>query len=821
LHQKKRTASPVLSRQGEDSRAFQSHCTNLSEKGRGATDKSANILRGMSPAICVEDEVIQTAESHTSAAQPIFLWLLLIALAVVAIEEVKAPAPLPLTAPLSEFSAERALTHVRVLARQPHPVGSNAEVPVRKYLLSQLSESGLNPQVFDAPGIHNSPSEIVYGETHDVIGRLCGNASSGAILLMAHYDSVSHAPGAADDGSGVAAILETLRALRHGPALKNDVIVLFTDGEEAGLLGADAFVTSHPWAKEIGLVLNFEARGDRGASLIFETGNDNHALMAAVNTSTPHPIGSSLFYSLYKLLPSDTDFTIFHRHHTPGLNFAFGENLEAYHSALDTIDNLSPASLQHHGSYALGLTRHFGQIDLAELKSPSNAVFFNILGSIFVTYSERWVLPAQALATALLLAVLLLAAQRQKLRVPKVMLAVLPSTAFLLIIPALSAGVAIALFRAISARMITGDCLANSLLLAGLVLIEICISVFLYSLCRNWFTSRELSLGGLIVSCALTWTIALILPAASYLLFWPFLLLTGGMLAIVSIKNVTHSGQILAVAPGTAVTVLLFVPIAYLLYIFLTLQWIVAAATGLLVASFLVLCIPFIDVAIPQGQRRRVLLPLLIAGAISIGLGIMMSHPSASHPKRDTVLYSENGDDRSAKWISYDTSTDRWTKDFFLNGSSVWGPIPDYLGGAERAVLSIPAAPIDLAAPTITVGADERDSATRTIKLLVTSPRSADRITIAFDEQAQPTLLKIGAQSIEPRQISGPLIVRLIGLRDRTTAIELTFRSNAKVSFWLEDESSGLPASAPGLRPPQFLAGYGSDVTVVCRKYML
>lgn len=47
---------------------------------------------------------------------------------------------------------------------------------------------------------------------------------------------------------------------------KNDIVILISDAEELGLLGAGAFVEHHPWAKDIGLVLNFEARGSGGPS---------------------------------------------------------------------------------------------------------------------------------------------------------------------------------------------------------------------------------------------------------------------------------------------------------------------------------------------------------------------------------------------------------------------------------------------------------------------------------------------------------------------------------------------------------------------------
>src|SRR4029079_1979737 len=149
------------------------------------------------------------------------------------------------------------------------------------------------------------------GSVDNVVGRLPGSASTRAVLLVAHYDSVPWTAAASDDGAGVAAILEALRALRTGPPLRNDLVVLFTDGEEAGLLGAKAFVEGHRWARGVGVALNFEARGTGGPSLMFETSAGNGRLVRELAAAAPRPTASSLFYDIYRLLPNDTDLSEF------------------------------------------------------------------------------------------------------------------------------------------------------------------------------------------------------------------------------------------------------------------------------------------------------------------------------------------------------------------------------------------------------------------------------------------------------------------------------------------------------------------------------
>ena len=755
-----------------------------------------------------------------AVAGSVLAWLFIVFLTVLAVTTFKAPEPAPATALPGEFSAERALVHVQAVTAAPHPVGSDANEAVRKYLLPQLSSLGLDPQVFDGTGVRQSRSAVVVAHTHDILGRLPGVASSGAIMLMAHYDSVPLAPGAADDGAGVAAILESVRAIRAGPALKNDLIVLFTDGEETGLLGAEAFATAHPWMRDVSLIMNFEARGDRGPSMLFETSPGNSFLIEETARFAPHPIGSSLFYSLYKLLPNDTDFTIFRPHEIPGLNFAFGENLQAYHSRLDSAQNLSLASLQHHGSYALALTQHFGQIDLSQLKkSKHDDVFFNWLGSSMITYSEAWVLPGELLVTLLLVSVIVLNLRRSRVQIGRMMLALLPSVAILLAVPAVLAAAQWLLSRILAGHMVVGDSLANSCLVGGLVLLGFCTAGFLFARFRRRFNLQELSISGLILVAILSWLLAFMLPAGSYLLFWPLLLMTLGLLAITFTDRAARPGaQAVAGIPGTAITILLFAPLVYLLYIFLTLQLITAAAIGFLLGMFFLIAFPFLNIAIPRSSWHIAVLLLLIGAFIGFGVGIMRSHYSDQHPRSDTVLYSMNADNHSAMWISYDRSLDGWTAQFFPNGKTVAQPMPEYLAGSNRPVLSAPASALDLSPPIAEIKTDEKERDIRKIRMNVSSQRNAKMLRLNFAQDVQVVSIKIDTREISVRQNSAPSSIILLGMNPQGVDLELAIRASNKISFWLTDESSGFPLEIKP-RPADIMAGYGSDTTMVCRRY--
>ena len=119
--------------------------------------------------------------------------------------------------------------------------------------------------------------------------------------------------GAADNGAGVAALLEVLRALKAGAPPTRSVMALFSDGEEAGLLGACAFASDGPRLQQIGLVVNLEARGTRGPSIMFETSQQSEELVQLFARASAHPVSNSAMGAVYDALPNDTDFTVFKR----------------------------------------------------------------------------------------------------------------------------------------------------------------------------------------------------------------------------------------------------------------------------------------------------------------------------------------------------------------------------------------------------------------------------------------------------------------------------------------------------------------------------
>lgn len=292
---------------------------------------------------------------------PRLLMLVVLALSTwLAFAQFSVPAVVPASAPATEFSAERAMSDLRVIAQTPHLIGSPANTQVREYLIRQIQALGLQPEVQSTTVIQHPPGWNAFqtGTVHNIVVRLKGTASTQAILLDAHYDSAATTPGASDEGSGVVTLLETMRALKAGPALKNDVIFVFTDGEERDMLGAHAFATQHPWMQEVGLAINFEAMGSNGPSQLYMTSQQNGWLLNEFLKAVPYPLGSSLMDNVTWVFSEQrlgSDLEEYMARGSAGLDFYYTADTTVYHTMQDNVQTIDARSIQHDGSYALAL----------------------------------------------------------------------------------------------------------------------------------------------------------------------------------------------------------------------------------------------------------------------------------------------------------------------------------------------------------------------------------------------------------------------------------------------------------------------------------
>src|SRR5690349_9007565 len=282
-----------------------------------------------------------------------------------------------------QFVAERAKARLATILgdQRPHPSDTPADDQVRARLIAQLQGLGLTPIVRD---------QIACNELYKARGVSCarvrnviaiiGPASGKAVLLNAHYDSTPVGPAAADDGIGVATLLEIGSILKDQP-LKRPVILLFNEGEELGLVGARAFLAD-PLSRKVGSLVNLEARGVRGPANMFETSRPNAPAIAIYAKTAAHPVANSLSTDVYRLMPNYTDVNSFAERGWLTFNIAPIGNETRYHSPGDDIAALDDQTLQHMGDQTLALTQALAS---DRPSGGGDRIFMDVAGQALVT----------------------------------------------------------------------------------------------------------------------------------------------------------------------------------------------------------------------------------------------------------------------------------------------------------------------------------------------------------------------------------------------------------------------------------------------------
>lgn len=667
-----------------------------------------------------------------------------------ALLELRPPTPVAADADARRFSAERALEDVRWIAERPHPIGSPDHARIRGRLLERFRELSIEAEVQVDTGIYwLSASKVRSATVHNILARLPGTRPGGkAVLLCAHYDSVPTGPGAADDAAGVAVLLETARALRAGPPLENDVLLLVTDGEEAGLLGARAFVEGHPAAHRVGVVLNFEARGHRGPSVMFETSEGNGDLVAELN-ALDRPVSNSMAYEIYRRMPNDTDLTIFKRGGVRGLNFAFIGGLSHYHTALDSPGRLDLGSLQQHGDAALALARRFGAKELGG-EAEGDRVYFSLLGRVLLHYPiwAGWLLCA---VTLLLFGAVL----RFALRSGRVSGDALRRGVRALLTATFLASLVTQLLVWLLLRLAEGQPVVFAVVnyqshWIFLGLLALALAVFALGLAR---ARPRVGRDGLWCAALLLWAVlalllTIILPGGSFLFCWPLLFACGALRFCLGGAQPRRTGVAsvavcsLAVLPG----LLLGVPLLFMLFDAVTLQGVVAVL--MLEMALLALITPQLLVLLSAGRR---LLPALsaLAGVAFVGLAVVRAEPGGEQPARSSLFYAVDLDAGEAWFGSFDRVLGAWAA-AHVGPDAERIPVATVLPGSSREAFLGPAPAVGLPGPTLELVGVEQTGEVRTFELRLKGAEAARVVALHLDAEVPVRVLQIGGRQMDP-----------------------------------------------------------------------
>ena len=743
-----------------------------------------------------QDESVSRLTSDLVKGLTAFLVVAIVAF--LSIYRQSSPAALPEGAPATEFSAGRAFKYLQVIAQKPHPIGSPEHALVRDYLVDELKKLELTPEVQKTFAVNQRRGGIFNaGAVENITAKLQGTASEKAILLAAHYDTVPNSPGANDDGSGVAAILETIRTLKANTPLKNDVIVLFTDGEEPGLLGAQAFVDEHRWAKEVGLVLNFEARGAGGPVMMFETSNGNGWLIDQFAKSSPHPVANSLLYEFYKVLPNDTDLTAFKKTGVEGLNFAYIAGASRYHTATDSLENVDARSLQHQGSYALSLTRHFGNLNWSA-GEHGNRVYFDLLGLTVINYPTSWAIPIAGLVGLIFVLALVMGFRKGALSGKQIFLGALAFLGSLIAIAVL----VIALWWLIRAthgqyRAIRSDTYNSILYLASFVALTICLVSLLQIRLRKRITVWNLWAGALVWWFILMIATSIFLPGASYLFTWP-LLFSLIALGLLFPSTGRASGPVktsVAIGVGPLAGIALWAPLLVLLFLGLT----VSAAPLVMVLLGLLLGLNIMQLNLMTTPNRW-LLPagLAVVGLSFIVAGALTATADRNHPRQTHLFCGLDADTGKAILASGDDEPNEWTSQFFSDGAAKT-TLDDYFPFSPRRFLTKSIESPSLTPPSAVLANDERDGNVRSLTMRLVSPRKAPVVSVHVVSDADVQGFRINGRRIDPdsnavrsgRDVRWQL--HFYGLPAEGIELTLQTKPDQPLSIRVVDQSYGLP----------------------------
>jgi hypothetical protein len=633
------------------------------------------------------------------------------------------------TSSLTEFSTDKALLQLKEITKKPHFTGSPEHEVVRNYLVSELEKLGLPVEIQEQMAVNKKWR--VATNNKNILARIKGRGNGKALLLLSHYDSNPHSSlGASDAGSGVVVILEGVRAfLAKKEIPKNDIIICISDAEELGLLGANAFVNHHPWAKEVGLVLNFEARGSSGPSyMLLETNGGNKKLIEAFqDADTDYPVATSLMYSIYKMLPNDTDLTVFREDaNIDGYNFAFIDDHFDYHTIQDSYERMDVNSLNHQASYLMATLNYFADADLQNLKSDTDYVYFNFPYFGLVFYPFSWVIPMFVVCAILFLMVLFMGVLKKKLTVEGITKGFYPFLASLLISAAL-AFFGWKLLLKIHPQyndILHGFTYNGYYYIAAFVSLTLALCFWFY---KGYFAKRskqDLLVAPLFFWLVINGFVAFYLPGASFFILPVVILMAILFVAQFSVSKVD---TMLLFTLFSIPVLIIFTPLVKMLPVGLGLKMLMVSAV------FTVLLFGFMVPVFQQYKdHKKLSLVFLLMGLMALISASVFSSYSVDRKKPNSVLYVFDSNKNEAYWASYNTETDDFTKQFLGENPTKGSYDQNTTASKYRTNIQLyaKATIINLEKPVISIVEDTIIGADRKLVLRIESPRNANKVEL-------------------------------------------------------------------------------------------
>lgn len=668
---------------------------------------------------------------------------------------------------------DRLNEHVGIIADSPHPMGGEAHAATQSYIVSYLQSLGLEVEVQRETVVYKHPRRqsrsTRIGTVENIVATLIGSDGNRTIALMSHYDSVPGAPGAGDAAAGVAAVLEAAARLTSAQQPKNHVRFIITDGEERGLFGAQAYFNKPSNADAIDLVLNFEARGTSGPSMMFETSDGNRWLVSELNRAVPDLVATSLSYEIYQRMPNDTDATIVKAAGIPVLNFAFIGDPYDYHTTADNAANLDPDTLRQHATNAVGAALAFAN-NTRWPEESDNATYFNLLPGVLVQYGQTWEMLLAVGVLLLTLAALLKVNRGVARPVRKAafgllalilfivfvsnlfetwidyhqleehgitQLAALGMTPFALYV-CITLGAGIWMFRGFGSGMSTAAALAPfAIILLACIpaqrLNPMLVAALVPAMAGLWWLRNAVGKPGLISGALVLWLVlaaALVfaVPKGAYVAVWPLGAMAGSILLAESWAGDYRIKYLAALLPGTALVLLIMAPTIYLFYLSLG---IAMPQLPMMLMALVVAALAPLILLVSDFHGQRTGLCLFVVGFCLLFVHVGTSWESPRHPRPEALFMAIDAARGEYYWASGDENLSDWQK-------SVLGKTPSRMDlsaiipNSKSRMWVSGRSPAAVSQPVLTLREDEFIDNRRRLAFDVHSQQGAEHLSLIF-----------------------------------------------------------------------------------------
>lgn len=722
------------------------------------------------------------------------------------------PGARPAGADAHAFSAEAAMRHVATLAATPRPIATPANARTRQYLLDTLRAAGLQPEVQAALVQHTqvSPFEHVHvtlARVQNVVARIEGSApdhaARPALLLVAGYDSGPATYGAARGAASAAAMLETIRALRAGPAPQYDIVFLFADGEMAGGLGARAFVEQHPLAARIGVALRFDNPGNAGPLVLYGSSRANNEAIGRWARSMPAPVGSSLMEQVYRFVPGHVGLGALASLDAPVLHFATVGGTRG--ERLDTTARLDRSSLQHEGDAMLAMAREFSRLP-ASRTGGAEQVYFSVPGIGVIHYPASLTWTFTRLACLLLAGACLLAFQRARLDGTRLVKATFGFSLIAVALPLLPYYLWLYV-PSIHAMYTPGAGEFGQRYLLAVAVLGLAVFILLQRRLQRAVGAAAAGLGALLFLGVLLVAASWLAPAAAYVLVWP---LFAGAAAFALL----HSRRV-ARLPQAARLAILLCGLLPALFIFVPLVRDIYAVTTPhrmnLPFGALAMLLGFAAIVL-AAIARRFAVRLLAAG----GLGLLTLSSSAGQadapPEPNPLIYYKDMPTWRAWWLAPQDLAVAPARRLFPNLEQP-RRLVDVFGWDSEDLWYAPAGRDDsLAFPRALLLRNDRDDG-RVVEFQLESKNRAPEVQL-WIVNAKPKRTRVNGLLLTDT-VSRSWSMSLYGLED--TPMLFTFEMAGDPTFVVrvEERIPGLPAQVqpPGARGDGYIPMTGMTVS--------